>query len=139
MIDDDVSVRRVLVAALAQKSLVIDEASSGRAAIALLREHLYSIVLLDLIMPDGDGFAVLEAIGNGANPPIVLVVTGAERPVIDRVDANRIHGIVRKPFDPVEIAEIVGACAEIRARSAFETMAYATAIAGGSLIALLKW
>ncbi len=138
VIDDEADVRRMLVAALRQKSLVIDEACDGHAAIALLGEHRYSMVLLDLMMPNVDGFAVLDAIGNGTNPPIVLVVTGAERSLIDRVDARKIHGIVRKPFDPLEIADIVAACAEIRGRGALETMAYATVIAGGPLIALLK-
>lgn len=138
MIDDEADVRRMLVTALRQKSLVIDEACDGREAIDLLREHRYSIVLLDLMMPNVDGFAVLDEIGNGAHPPIVLVVTGAERRVIDRVDSGKIHGIVKKPFDPLEIAEIVAACAEIRSRSALETMAYATVMAGAPLIALLK-
>ena len=138
MIDDETDVRHMLVAALRQKSLLIDEACDGQEAIALLSEHRYSIVLLDLLMPNADGFAVLDAIGSGTNPPIVLVVTGAERPMLDRVEARQIHGIVKKPFDPMEIADIVSACAEIRERSAFETMAYATAIAGAPLIALLK-
>jgi DNA-binding response OmpR family regulator len=138
VIDDEAPVRRMLAAALRQKSLVIDEATDGREAIALLAEHRYSIVLLDLMMPDVDGFAVLEAIADAANPPIVLVVTGAERPLLDRIDSRLIHGIVKKPFDPVEIADVVAACVEIRGRSAFETMAYATVIAGAPLIALLK-
>ena len=138
VIDDEADVRRMLVAALRQRALVIDEASGGREAIELLREHRYSIVLLDLMMPNVDGFAVLDAIGSAANPPIVLVVTGADRSLLDRIDSRYIHGIVKKPFDPLEIAEIVAACVEIRSRSAFETMAYATVMAGAPLIALLK-
>lgn len=138
VIDDEADVRRMLVAALRQKPLVIDEACDGHEAIELLREHHYSIVLLDLMMPNVDGFEVLDAIGNGTNPPIVLVVTGAERPLLDRVESRMIHGIVKKPFDPLEIAEVVAACAEIRSRSALETMAYATVMAGAPLIALLK-
>ncbi len=138
VIDDDADVRRILVAAVRQKSLDIDEASDGREAIALLAEHRYSIVLLDLMMPNVDGFGVLDAMADAANPPIVLVVTGAERPLLDRIDSRMIHGIVKKPFDPMEIADIVAACVEIRGRSAFETMAYATVMASAPLIALLK-
>ena len=138
VIDDEADVRRILIAALRQRALVIDEAGNGHEAIGLLSEHRYSIVLLDLLMPNVDGFGVLEAIADAANPPIVLVVTGADRPLLDQVDSRTIHGIVKKPFDPVEIADIVAACVEIRGRSAFETMAYATVMASAPLIALLK-
>lgn len=138
VIDDDVNVRRILSGALRNRSLHVDEASDGVDAIALLAENRYAVVLLDLLMPNVDGFGVLEAIDDGANPPIVLVVSGADRRVLDQVDSRKIHGIVKKPFDPVEIADIVTACTEIRGRSAFETMAYVTVMAGAPLIALLK-
>ncbi len=138
VIDDEASVRRMLGTALRQRSLHVDEAGDGSQAIALLGENRYAVVLLDLLMPNVDGFGVLDAIADGAHPPIVLVVSGADRRVIDQLDSRKIHGIIRKPFDPVEIADIVAACTEIRGRSAFETMAYATVIAGAPLIALLK-
>ncbi len=128
----------MLGAALRQRSLAVDEAADGEEAIALLAEYRYAVVLLDLLMPHVDGFGVLDALADDPNPPIVLVVTGAERRVLDQLDSRTIHGIVRKPFDPVEIANVVSACAEIRGRSAFETMAYATVMAGAPLIALLK-
>lgn len=128
----------MLAGALRQRSLVIDEAADGAAAIALLNENRYAVVLLDLLMPNVDGFGVLDSMKDDVNPPIVLVISGADRRVIDQVDSGRIHGIIRKPFDPIEIADVVGACAEIRERSAFETMAVATVMAGAPFIALLK-
>jgi CheY-like chemotaxis protein len=139
VVDDDHEVRRILVTALRQKALIIDEAADGAQAIALLREHTYSVVVLDLLMPVTDGFHVLDAIDeNDANAPIVLVVTGADRPVLDQLDSRKIHGVVRKPFDPQEIASVVAACSDIRGRSTFETMALATMMTGAPLIALLK-
>jgi CheY-like chemotaxis protein len=139
VVDDDPTVRRVLTAALRQLSMRVDEAEDGRDAIRLLGENQYAVVLLDLLMPDVDGFGVLDAIdGRSATPPIVLVVTGADRSTVDRLDASRIHGVVRKPFDSIEIAHVVAACAEIRSRSAFEKMAIATMISSAPLFALLK-
>jgi len=139
VVDDDVEVRKLLVTALRPKPLVVDEAANGRQAIDLLREHAYGVVLLDLLMPEVDGFDVLHAIGGDTtHSPIVLVVSGAERRVLDQLDSSRIHGVVRKPFDPYDVAEVVAACAEIRGRSAFETMALATVMTGAPLIALLK-
>jgi CheY-like chemotaxis protein len=137
IVDDEPPVRRMLVAALREKPVHIDVAGDGSEAIELLREHQYTVVLLDLMLPVVDGFAVLDAIGEGAGKPVVLVVSGADGSVLRRLDRARIHGIVRKPFDPVELADIVGACAEIRGRSAFETMAYATMLSGAPLLAIL--
>jgi CheY-like chemotaxis protein len=142
VVDDDDEVRRILVMALRHKALIIDEAVDGRQAIELLREHTYCVVLLDILMPDVNGFGVLDAIDTlgeaNLNAPIVLVISGAERRLLDQLDSKRIHGIVRKPFDPHEVAAVVAACADIRGRSAFETMALATVITGAQLIAMWK-
>ena len=139
VVDDDRVVRQILVQALRRKSLIIDEAADGREAIELLRENAYAVVLLDILMPDLNGFDVLDAIDEEAlNAPVVLVVSGADRNLLDRLDSQRIHGIIKKPFDPLEIAAIVSACAEIRGNRAFETMAIATVMTGAQLIALWK-
>jgi len=139
VVDDDPDVRRILAAAMRQKSLTIDEAEDGKQAIDLLRQHSYSVVVLDLLMPQVNGFAVLDAIDEtSANAPIVLVVSGASRNVLDALDTRRIHGVIRKPFIPQDVADIVAACADVRTRSAFETMALATMMTGAPLIALLK-
>jgi CheY-like chemotaxis protein len=139
VVDDDVEIRRILVTALRQRGLTIDQAVDGEEAVSLLRENQYSVVVLDLMMPQLDGFGVLNAIGDTDGQwPVVLVVTGAERPLLERLNAQKIHGIVRKPFDPHEVAAVVAACADIRGRSAFETMALATMITGAPLIALLR-
>lgn len=114
VIDDDDEVRRLLVTALRRKPLAIDEASDGSEAIALLGQNRYSVVLLDLLMPNVSGFGVLESIEESAKAPIVLVVSGADHRVLEQLTSTKVHGIVKKPFDPTEIADVVSACAEIR-------------------------
>lgn len=134
IVDDDHDVRSVLAAALRQRSLVTDEASDGTSALELLSANTYTVVLLDLMSPRLDGLRVLEAIDAGA---IVLVVSSAERSLLAGLDPARIHGVVRKPFDPVDLATIVASCAELRGRSPFQTMALATMLSGAPLITLL--
>ena len=129
VIDDDRAVRQILVQALRGKSLTIDEAANGREALELLRGNAYAVVLLDILMPDVNGFGVLDGIDEEAlNAPVVLVVSGAERDILDSL----------KPFDPLEVAAVVAACSEIRGNRCFEAMAIATVVTGAQLIALLK-
>lgn len=140
VVDDDSEVRRIITVALQRRALVVDTATNGREALELLQQNTYSVVLLDLLMPGTDGFAVLKKLSDpDVSSPVILVVTGAERSVIDSIPGSSlIHGIVRKPFDPDELATLVVACADIKARNTFGTMAIATMIAGGPLIAWLN-
>lgn len=121
VVDDDPDVRTMVVTALRQRFLHVDQAGDGRQAIELLRQNRYAVILLDLIMPDVDGFAVVDAIDPKAYPPIILVVTGADPRIVELLDPRKVHGIVKKPFDPSEVAEVVSACADIRGRETVET------------------
>jgi len=138
VVDDDADTRSLLGALLTRQGLLVDFADDGAAALALISDHSYAVVLLDLLMPGTDGFAVLDRLAQPSvtSAPVVLVITGADRSVVDRLDARRIHGVVRKPFDPEEVAALVVACADIKSRSTFGTMALATMLAGSSL---LEW
>ena len=116
VIDDDADVRRMLIAALRRKSLLIDEASDGGEAIELLNTNHYAVVLLDLLMPNVDGFGVIDSMQESATPPILLVVSGADREILADVKSPKVHAILKKPFDAAEVADVVSACAEIRGR-----------------------
>ena len=140
IVDDDRDVRNILASVLRQRGLEVHVAADGREALAALREHPFAVMILDLLMPEADGFEVLDEL-HRSDPktlPVVLVLTGAEKPIVERLDPDRIHGIVRKPFDPEDLASVVLACAEIRSRRPFEAMALATMLATSPLIAFLS-
>ena len=125
VVDDDADIRGLVLTALRMKSLQVDTATDGQQAIDLLRQHAYGVVILDLFMPVTDGFAVLEMLGNEPVQPVVLVVTGADQSTIGKLDARRIHGVVKKPFDVEELSSVVAACADVRGLRGLETMAIA--------------
>jgi CheY-like chemotaxis protein len=131
IVDDDAVIRELLGTMLRQRDLTVDEAADGREALDLLKENIYSVVLLDLLMPNVDGFGVLDGLTSTA---VVLVITGADRALVKRLDPKKIHGVVRKPFDAEELANLVVACADIRSRSAFETMVISAIVAGGPFL-----
>ena len=135
VVDDDADIRELLATVLRQHDLTVDTAPDGVTALELVREQRYSVVLLDLFMPIVDGFQVLEALkAEEMRAPVGLVVTGADRQSIARVDATQIHGVVRKPFDPDELASLVVACAELKGRGSFGPMAIATMISGAGML-----
>ena len=138
VVEDDESVRGILGSVLRSRGLDVDQAPGGQEALDFLAANAYGVVLLDLLMPQPDGFEVLRALERqSANAvPVILVLTGADRLVIEQLLSDRIHGIVRKPFDPEEVASLVVACAEVRARGSFEMMAVAV-LSGARMIDLL--
>ena len=138
IVDDEKDVRDILFTVLQQRGIQADCAANGREALDLIAQHPYVVVVLDLMMPEVDGFAVLETLKSAGTMPVVLVLTAADQGLIERLDASLIHGLVRKPFEPSEIADGIAACADIRSRSMFETMALAAMIAGGPLVTLLS-
>src|ERR1041384_5541012 len=93
--DDDPEIRHMLTAVLQQHELVVDAAADGYQAADLLRQFQYAVVLIDLMMPETDGFELLELMAGGSvvSPPVVLIITAADRATIERLDAQRIHGI----------------------------------------------
>ena len=138
IVDDDASIRELLASVLRTRDLTVDEAGDGQKALDLLRENSYAVVLLDLLMPNVDGFGVLDQLGSAISTPVVLVITGADRALLTQLDPQKIQGVVRKPFDIEDLADVVLACAEIKSRGAFEAMAISAMIAGGPLLAWLN-
>ena len=139
VVDDDAEVRGLLTSILTQRNMVVDQAADGREALDVLSKNKYVVVLLDLMMPNIDGFQVLQALDATRVQPVVLIVTGAERSQLGELDSRRIHGIVRKPFDPQELGELVVQCAEVRGRAGLEAMAVSTLLSALPLLAGLTF
>lgn len=138
IVDDEKDVRDILFTVLQARGIQADCATNGREALDLIAQHPYVVVVLDLMMPEVDGFTVLETLHAAGTMPVVLVLTAADQGLVERLDATLIHGLIRKPFEPAEIADVIAACADIRGRGMFETMALAAMIAGGPLVTLLS-
>ena len=86
-----------------------EQTDSAKAAITLAREQSFQAVLLDLMLPDGDGMEVCKAIRQHSNVPILMVTAR-----VDEVD--RLLGLelgaddyICKPFSPRELVARVKA------------------------------
>jgi signal transduction histidine kinase len=76
VVDDEESLRITTAAIFEKEGYIVDTASSGDEAIALLDNADYDLVLTDLHMEDGDGLSVLNQIRRHAPLTISVVLTG---------------------------------------------------------------
>ena len=82
IVDDDFSMRLQVRFTLENAGLAVVEAGGGEEAVELFKKNPPDLVLLDVIMPDVDGFTTcraLRALPGGAHTPVVMV-TGLEDP-----------------------------------------------------------
>jgi DNA-binding NarL/FixJ family response regulator len=76
VVDDHPSFRRFAAKLLRAGGFdVVGEAEDGRAALAEARRLRPDLVLLDVLLPDMSGFAVAEALADGAEAPLVVFVS----------------------------------------------------------------
>jgi len=104
IVDDEEVVRDVLSTLLTGENYSVDFAHTGSQALEKVREKEYSVVLLDLMMPDVDGFQVLEEFNKLENNPVTLVLT-AFASIEKAVRATKLGAFdfITKPFKNDEI------------------------------------
>ena len=95
IVDDDPEARRWLARALTAEGWQTSEAEHGRAALARVRERRPDLILLDLLMPEMDGFEFLARLQAEPKAPRVpvIVVTAAD---LSDDDHRRLNGAVEK-------------------------------------------
>ncbi len=75
IVDDNEDVRRILALRLGLAGFEVRDAADGRAGLEALRGGSWDLVLLDLVMPELDGFAVLAELQDQptAAPPVIVI------------------------------------------------------------------
>lgn len=113
VVDDDPGLQGLFLTLLGRDGFTVECAADGRIAFDYLRRASYSVILLDLMMPDVNGFELLLRIEreSPALLPRVIVMTGAAQRILETLDISRVWGLIRKPFDIDELLRSVRACA----------------------------
>lgn len=78
VVDDDEEMLRMLESILKLEGYDVTIAADGRTAMALLEEHEPDLVILDIIMPELDGFQVLSLIRQRSHVPIIVLTARCE-------------------------------------------------------------
>jgi len=129
MIDEDEGYRLREVKSLQKKILVVDDepmnikmvevilkdtpmyqvvgATSGMEALKMLDSHEIDLILLDVKMPEMDGFATMELIRQKYNIPIVLMTGDRNIETIERATKLGVDDYLTKPFLPLALKEII--------------------------------
>ncbi|MDT0347309.1 response regulator transcription factor [Streptomyces litchfieldiae] len=103
LVEDDEHVAAALVAVLGKHGFDVVRARGGEEAITLLHDRAFGVVLLDLGLPDVDGFEVCGRIRRISSVPVIMVTARADV-------RSRIHGLnlgaddyIVKPYDTGEL------------------------------------
>ena len=102
LLADDNEATCTLITALLQSEFVVDVASDGGEAIEKLKKRQYAAVLVDLLMPGVDGYALLDYIRD-ERPDLlrraVIVTASLSARQLQRVREYDVFGVVAKPFE----------------------------------------
>lgn len=106
VIDDSVDVHRLLKARLRHEEIDLVEALSGKDGVAIAKDLQPALILLDLDMPDVDGFQVLRQLKNDRRtmdaPVIILSALHSSQDKVTAFDLGAMDYIT-KPFDMTEL------------------------------------
>lgn len=103
LVDDEPRIRDLVRMNLELEQYRVLEASNGIEALTQLRENLPDLVVLDVMMPEMDGFETLQAIREVSTVPVIMLT-------VRQSEQDRIHGLdlgaddyLAKPFSPREL------------------------------------
>ena len=101
--DDEVMIRKLIRKYAEFEGHTVTEASNGMEAVVLCRDNKFDIVIMDIMMPELDGFSACREIRRTSNIPIIMLSARGEE--YDRINGFElgIDDYVVKPFSPKEL------------------------------------
>lgn len=102
VVDDELRIRRIVKDFLKKENYIVDEAENGKEALEKFRNDKYDAILLDVMMPELDGWEVCKVIRNElkSNVPIVMLTAKSEEE--DELLGFKlgVDEYISKPFSP---------------------------------------
>ncbi len=113
MVDDDEMLRAILHYRLVENDHIVQQAKSGAEALAALEESDFDLILLDVMMPELDGFQTLQKIKENEKSrhiPVIMVSADDRPATIDKCLAAGADDYVMKPFNTVLLNTRIQSC-----------------------------
>ncbi len=116
---DDIEANRdVLSRRLREQGYKVTAVKDGRLALATLREDAFDLVLLDIMMPEMDGYEVLRILKADEalrHIPVIMISALGEQESVVRCIEMGAEDYLSKPFNPILLKARIGACLEKKA------------------------
>jgi CheY-like chemotaxis protein len=112
VVEDDPAIRRLVSMILLRQGYRVDVASDGLEAVLKLGLCEYDVIVLDLMMPNLDGFTFLNTLAQNAPDRLTrVIVTSAASPAVirERMEGSPFH-VLPKPFDIGDLVDRVRTC-----------------------------
>jgi DNA-binding response OmpR family regulator len=107
IVDDDPSIRKFLGANLTARGYQVLEAEGGPLALAILSRESVSLILLDIMMPEMDGFEVCRQIRKSSQTPILMLSAREGESDGEKCAACGANEYITKPFVLREILKLI--------------------------------
>lgn len=101
IVDDEVLIRRSLVRAFASVGIECDQAENGREALEKVSQNNYKAILLDVIMPEKNGYEVLLEMKKKVPVFIISAFTGDDTNIGYIQNDPRVVEYIQKPFEDI--------------------------------------
>jgi CheY-like chemotaxis protein len=113
--EDDPSIRSLLVTALRRRKVQLATATNGQEALQELQRQEWLVLVLDLMMPVVNGWEVIDwlAAHPERKPRTVIVVSAADRALLQSLDPSVVNAVIFKPFDVTQLTAYVKASCEL--------------------------
>jgi CheY-like chemotaxis protein len=116
-VDDEPAIRALVAKIVERAGLPVTSARDGADAIEKIEEQRFDVIVLDLMMPNVDGYALIEYLKQRGGPkPAIIVVSAGDSAALRRLDGSMVHSIVRKPFDIDVLGDLIAAAANSASR-----------------------
>lgn len=112
-IDDSSAIRQAIREILTEGGYFVIEARHGRAALDYMNGKKVDLILLDLNMPEMDGYEFLKILKSDAQykdylkTPIIILTTETDKKNKELAKELGAYGWIGKPFNPISLLEIV--------------------------------
>lgn len=108
-VDDEVRVLRLIKLELTKQGFRVESAQDGRTALRLAETKRPDAVVLDVIMPEMDGYEVLKQLRSRSDVPVIMLTAkGADHDKIEGLEMGA-DDYLPKPFNPAELTARVRA------------------------------
>ena len=113
--EDDPSIRALMASAFRRRKVQMAMAANGIEALEQLQSQEWLVLVLDLMMPEVNGWDVISwlAANPERKPRTVIVVSAADRELLQDLDTSVVNAVIFKPFDIMQLSAYVKASCEL--------------------------